>query len=158
MLWPKLLTVPWITLLGKSKLTCVRSLNKPLGLKVTPSVGSLFDLLDFDLGLGDHGSEVQTLEIILLIIIAVSLVHSILSKSFKCASLATNQQQMTSLRMEHQQRNAEKDWLKKNYRPKVMTLWISETWQKTSWSVNVTQRIGKSCKTTEWQLRVLLMT
>ena len=69
---------------------------------MTPSVGSLFDLLDFNLGLGDHGSKVQILEIILLIIIVVSLVHSILSNSFKCVSIATNQQQMTSLRMEHQ--------------------------------------------------------
>ena len=38
-LWPTLLTVPWITLLGKSKLSCIRSLNKPLGLKSDPFCG-----------------------------------------------------------------------------------------------------------------------
>lgn len=94
---------PWWTFswgrrgLGRLKRNYIGSLHKPLGFKkVTPLVGSFFDLFDFDWFESwgtQHQSTLQTLGIILLIIITViSLVCHILSEALNACSqpLATS--------------------------------------------------------------------
>lgn len=118
--------------------------------KVTLSTGSFFDLFDYD-WFGSWGpwlwSILQASGIILLIIIiVVSLVCGILSKDLNAGSQLLTTKQIISLRLKCQRRNKENDLLKRLW-TWCHDLWILQRFsKKTSWPVNASQRIGKSCK------------
>ena len=104
MLWPTPPAAPGLTLLGKLKLNYIRSLQKPLGFKkVTPSVGSFFDIFDFDWFESwgtQFQSALQTLGITLIITTVISLVCSILLKALNACSHPLTTKQWISLRQE----------------------------------------------------------
>lgn len=79
--------------------------------KLTPSMGSSFDAFDFD-WLGSWGpslqSALQTLGIIpLIILIVISLMHYILSKTLIACSQPLTTKKMISLRLRHHEKNAQ---------------------------------------------------